>query len=378
MKNLQLILLLITLFGFEVGHCQENVLFDNPEYLSMVDKGGNYIYNGSFDSAVMMIDTLAGYLPEHPLIPMMRAMNEAWKDQPINTQSKYYPAHEKYIMEVIAKCEAIKVKSPDDIEALFFEMSARGLLAEYYADEGSAFKALSEAKVTYDLIKQAMELTDRSPEFYFLSGLYNYFREKYPERHPIYKPFVWVFKAGDIDTGLMQLDRAVQKSSIVKIEAALYLAYIWLRYENNPLEAKGYLSDLNNQYPKNNYFIAKLMECLILLKQYEEALPLIRQLQATDNAYYNMCGAIYMGHYMFNKKKNKEEGKVYFQNGIMIGNDFPNRGGYYRSVAFLGLGQIAILNKQYDLAEEYFEKVLTLDSSDQLVKDAEHQLELID
>ena len=261
----------------------------------MVDRGGDYIYHGKFDSAILVIDSIELELPNHPIVPMMRAMNFAWQDQPIRTGSPVFAQHEKELMKVIALAENIRSINPDDIEGMFFEMSAHGLLAEYYAQEGSAFKAISEAKKTYSLIKKTMELTGESPELLFLSGLYNYFRVKYPEKHPIYKSFVWIFKSGDIELGLTQLDQAVHQSKIVKIEAGLYLSYIWLRYENRADTASYYLNRLHKKYPTNSYFAAKYLECLALQKKYEEALPLIDQLLLDQKYYYRMCALIFQG-----------------------------------------------------------------------------------
>ncbi len=344
----------------------------------MVDRGGDFIYNQEFQKAEFVIDSLEQQLPGHPIAPMMKAMSLAWRDQPIRTSSPVYVEHEKYLMETIAKSEKISNKDPNNLEAMFFEMSAHGLLAEYYAQEGSSFKAMSQAKQTYNLIKKTMEHTAESPELLFLSGLYNYFREKYPERHPIYKSVVWVFKSGDVQRGLVQLDSAVHHSKIVKIEAGLYLAYIWLRYENRADKARYYLERLYNMYPANDYFKAKYLECLMRQKDYKSAMPLITQLQAHEKPYFKMCGEIFRGVYAEKVEKSLDAAERFYKRGLKTGEESPDRGEYYRSVAYLGLGRISEANNNMELAAVYYEKTIDMDETDWLTEEGETRLDQID
>ncbi len=344
----------------------------------MVDRGGDFIYNQEFEKAALVIDSIELQLPEHPIVPMMKAMSLAWRDQPIRTSSPIYPEHEKYLLETIAKSEMISSKDPNNLEAMFFEMSAHGLLAEYYAQEGSSFKAMSQAKQTYNLIKKTMEHTAQSSELLFLSGLYNYFREKYPERHPFYKSFLWVFKSGDIERGLVQLDSAVHHSKIVKIEAGLYLSYIWLRYENRADKARYYLERLHKKYPANDYFKAKYLECLIRQKDFEYASPLISELQAHEKPYFKMCGEIFRGVYVEKVEKSLDAAERFYKRGLETGKLSPDRGEYYRSVAYLGLGRIAEAKNNLELAEVYYEKTIDLDVTDWLTEESEARLDEIE
>lgn len=357
---------------------QHRPLFDNAELLEMVDRGGDFIYNQQFDSARLVIDSLEQALPDHPIVPMMRAMRLAWHDQPIRTSSPVYATHESYLRKTIVLSKAISEKDKDNLEAMFFEMSAHGLLAEYYAQEGSSFKAMSQAKQTYNLIKKTMEHTHQSPELLFLSGLYNYFREKYPERHPIYKSFVWVFKSGDIERGLIQLDSAVHHSKIVKIEASLYLSYIWLRYENRPDKANYYLSRLHKMYPANDYFKAKYLECLMRQKQYDESLRLIRELREHEKPYFRLCGEVFYGVYQERVNKDPATAKKHYQYGLQEANKTPDRGEYYRAVAYLGLGRIAEFDGNNELAAHYYEKTIDMDETDWLTEEGETRLDKID
>ena len=378
LNNIRSIFLGIVFLLSNELNAQHLPLFSSSELLKMVDRAGDFIYNQEFDKAVVVIDSLEAKLPNHPVAPMIRAMSEAWKDQPIRTSSPYYLKHQEYLLETIRRSELISSKDPNNLEAMFFEMSAHGLLAEYYAQEGSSFKAVSQAKQTYNLIKKTMDHTAQSSELLFLSGLYNYFREKYPERHPVYKSFVWIFKSGNIEKGLIQLDSAVHYSKIVKIEAALYLSYIWLRYENRPDKARYYLERLHQMYPANDYFKAKFLECLVRQKDYMAAFPLILELQDHEKPYFQMCGEIFMGVYAEKETKSLSNAERLYLKGLEIAKSCPDRGEYYKSLAFLGLGRIAEVQGKTELAASYYEKTIDIDETDWLTEESEAGLERID
>ncbi len=341
----------------------------------MVDRGGDYIYSEKYDSAEMVIDSIDMMLPNHPIVYMMRAMNYAWQDQPIRTTRPIFEKHLLELDKTLMAAEKIEDEDPDNLEALFFKLSVHGLKAEYYAREGSYLKAVNQAQKTYSLLKLTMEKTNESPEFYFLAGLYNYFREKYPERHPIYKPFLWLYRSGDIKRGLAQLDSAVNYSKIVKIEAGLYISYIYLRYEGKPDVALKYLKRMHDEYPANGYFKTKYIECLVLENQFEEALPMIQEMVDHTKPYYQLCGLTYQAKYFEEVLKSPGQAEKYYQKAIQIGEKCPDRGEYYRSLSYLGLGRVLVANGEFSLAEKYFNMAIDIDESPRVTTEAEQRLE---
>ncbi len=371
-------LLLSLCLTFQNAIGQDLPLFNNEELLAMVDRGGDLIYNGYHDSSLQVIDSIEARLPGHPIAPMMRAMNIAWKDQPMRTTRPLFAEHQKELNNTQAAADKILLERPDDLEAKFFNMTVHGLQAEYYATEGSYIKAMGHAQKTYALIKETMEETDKSPEFYFLAGLYNYFREMYPERHPIYKPLMWFFKSGDVQRGLTQLDSAVYHSKIVKIEAGLYLSYIYLRYENRPDSAETILKHLHGLYPNNSYFQAKLVECLVLQEKYEQALPFIQNMMDHEVPYYQLCGLTYQAIYFEKVLSSNSRAEKYYEMAIEKGEEIKDRGEYYRSLSYLGLGRILQAKKEYELAKKFLTMALELDESPKINAEAKMRLKNID
>lgn len=328
----------ILFFVSQTSHAQ---LFDNQANLNLVKKCVDYIYNVQPDSANIYIARVADKLPDHPAVPMLRALNILWTNIPVVTIDSVFKDFSGQLREVIRLASRLDGGRQEHPEAIFFEMSARGLLAEYYADDGHYMKALSEASKAYDLIKSGFELSDQVPDFYLTTGIYNYFREKYPEKYPVYKPLLWFFRNGDITLGLKQIELATQKAVLTNVEAYVYLAYIYLRYEYKPKKAQSYLWTLTRRYPNNLYIKAKLLESLTPEDDFHQApLAIIKELNASERPYYQMAGKAFYGLYYERIKKDSNKALEYYRKGIAAGSDIKGHGTYYRSMAYLGLGRI--------------------------------------
>jgi len=349
-------------------------LFDSKSKIKMVQQCVDHLYNMEIKEAERVLDDIKIALPGHPATDMIEALLISWQEMPFNSHSPGYKAHVAKLQLVIEKASTILKNQPGNQEGIFFEMSARGLLAEYYADEESYMKAVSEAKHTYDFIKLGFELTDENPEFLFTVGLYNYFREKYPERHPMYKPFLWFFKSGNKEVGLKQLDMACRQAVLTKVEAHLYTSYIYLRYENDPESALKYLRKLHKDYPINPFFQAKLGEALVMNRKYEEALPVTDLLIKHQDPYYRMSAYVFLGAIAEKNQFNFESAKVYYQQGLKEFANFNHKGDYYKSLIHLGLGRIYKREGLTQKAQEQFAMALELASTEEVEKEAKENL----
>jgi len=57
----------------------------------------------------------------------------------------------------------------------------RAFKAMFWADNGKSGKVVPDLRTMYKRTKEGFELKDRFVEFYFSTGLYNYYIEAYPE-----------------------------------------------------------------------------------------------------------------------------------------------------------------------------------------------------
>lgn len=364
-----LICFVLIIFGLEI-RAQNLALFENEEHLELVKKGGDYIYNMQLDSASIIIEQVENVLPGHPIVYLMKALSIGWQEMPLRTTSKVFNAHIEALDSVIITSEKLQEEIENHPEGVFFEMSARGLKAEYYAREGNYMRSLGEARRTYTLIKKGFELVDENPEFLFMVGLYNYFRQMYPQRHTVYKPFMWVFKSGNIEKGLIQMDSATRVGILTKIEAHLYISYIYLRYEDDAPKAKKYIENLVKEYPNNSYFQSKLVECYFMQDEFEEALPYINILMSNKDSYYRMCAEVFYAIYLEKEQFALGRARVNYERALRTGQDYIHKGLYFRSLAYVGLGRIYAQQNNKILARDFFEKAIEVDESENVTKEA--------
>ena len=368
--------LLIIIPVFFYSFAVSSQIFENGKTQNLVKRCADHIYNAKPDSANFYIKKVEKILPEHPVVPLMKAMTLLWANIPTISEALFTEIETQLDSAIyLARKYDSDLKNP---EMMFFAMSAHGLLAEYYADQGYMVKAVGEANRAYGLLRRGFDLVEEHPEFLFTTGLYNYFREKYPEKHPLYKPLLWFFKSGDMDKGLRQLEMATTKSFLTKVEAYVYLSYIYLRYEYEPKKAQEYLSRLCTMYPNNFYAKAKYLESLANPRDFGEVpLNMIYSLIAHDNSYYKLAGYVFLGYYEETIIKNKEKAEQAYRKGLEYGLTIPNHGEYFKGFGYLGLGRILVEKQQNLEAEELLNLALKFAETELIESEARELLSQI-
>ena len=368
MKNLITTLLILLSF------LSKAQVFDPGPIQQLVKKASDHIYNANEDSAAYYIDKAERYIPDHPVIPLMKAMTILWANIPLISEEEFTEMEANLDLAV----SKAKEQDPDleEPEMIFFAMASYGLLAEYYADQGSTMKAVGEANRAYGLMKKGFKIVDEHPEFLLTTGLYNYFREKYPEKHPIYKPLLWFFRSGDKELGLEQLERACTESFLTTVEAHVYLSYIHLRYEYKPEIAQEYLSELCSKYPNNFYAKAKYMESLANPEDFKNApLEVIYSLITHESPYYKLAGYVFLGYLEEKIIKNQEKAEYAYRKGLEYGETIPNHGEFFKSFGYLGLGRILMKKNEKQEAEKSLDLAVSFAETEQIKSEAKELLD---
>lgn len=344
-------------------------VFHDPEIQIIVKKAVYHIYNITEDSAMHYIKEVDKKLPHHPVAPLMKAMKILWFNIPIISEELFA----KMKVHLYLAIERAKAIDPDlkEPEMIFFSMASYGLLAEYYADQGENLKAIGEASRAYTLVKKGFEIVNEHPEFLLTTGLYNYFREKYPEKHPVYKPLLWFFRSGNSELGLRQLQKACNPSNLSHVEAHVYLSYIYLRYEYNPIKAKKYLGKLINMYPKNFYAKAKYLESLANPKDFKDApIEIIQALMQHKQSYYKLAGYVFSGYFEEVVNKRLEKAESAYRKGLYYGTKIPDHGEYFKSLGYLRLGKILLEKGETEEAEKALKASAKYAETEEIKKEA--------
>ena len=345
-----------------------------PGYVqNLVKKGTDHIYNASPDSAEYYISKAERFIPGHPAVPLMRAMTILWANIPTISEELFA----KMEVQLHLAIYLARVRDPDleEPEMIFFTMAAYGLLAEYYVDQNYILKAVREANRAYGLMKKGFEIVDEHPEFLLTTGLYNYFREKYPEQYPIYKPLLWFFRSGNIELGLIQLKKACTESFLTKVEAHVYLSYIYLRYEFQPELAQQYLSELCAMYPDNYYAKAKYLESLANPKDFKHVpTDVIDALITHQSPYYKLAGYVFSGYFEEKIVQNMEKAENAYRQGLKYGEEIPDHGEFFKSFGYLGLGRVLVNKNENEEARKLLKLALHYTETKQIESEAQKLL----
>lgn len=334
----------------------QSKLLDDKETSRLILQAMDSTYNLNFEAAERLTEKIEKRIPKHPAIYLLKAFQVNVRHVPLREGSLYYDQFEQLLWLSIEESEKLLKKNENDVEGIFFSMATHGYLAQLYADNGKNMKAFSEAKSAYSYVKLGFDLVDLYPEFYFSSGLFNYYREKYPEVHPYFKTVVWFFRSGDKSQGLEMLKKGAENAIFTRTECLTYLLHIYLRYENKPELSLPYAKILINLYPRDLIYTAMYVENLVRMKRYYTALPDINKLRNSNKSFFRYIGEIFYGNYLEAVRLNMEDALVAYSRADKIANDKHTRTPHYDSILFLGFGRIKKKMGEEKAAVGFFKK----------------------
>jgi tetratricopeptide (TPR) repeat protein len=361
MKNLFIITFFL-LGGGLLATAQANPhLLADKTAVENLHKGLPLMYNNEFAEAQRYFAPVQKAYPQHPVTPLLSALVVMWQNAPFTDyQGGAFKQHFQLLEQTVALADKILAKDENHVEAVFFKMVASGLMVLHFNEMGESMKAAGEAKRLYTLINRSFELRKQNVELYFMTGLYNYYREYYPQVHSVYRPVAFFFRSGSRAEGLANLELCTQKAAFSAPDAQAYLANIYLRYEKNHAKALQHARALVNKYPQNEVFVSNLAETLLLTRNYAEAGPYLVQLQASSQPFRQAVGKALAGVAAEWHEKQPEKALQCYQQAETL---FKNMGRYadpYRVYVYAGLyryyqakGQTAQARQYHKLAKQY-------------------------
>lgn len=353
----KLLWLVVGLLWTTFGQIRAQVLTD-PTLQQTILKTLDNIYNSDFAETDGLIRQLRSRYPQHPAGPMLRAMQLYWQYIPLKDNRAATAQYTQACEQALALAQKRLEKDEDDPEGVFFALTAHSYLALKYHNDDQIMKAVDEARRTYSYMKQGFELMEKNPEFYFTTGLYNYYVERYPMENPIVKPMMWFFKGGSMPLGLRQMETAARRAVFTRHETAYYLANIYLQHENAPARATVWLRSLTDRFPNNPVFLMRYTESLLLTGQDEEARRLLSRLKTMSRPFLSVPIRLFEG-ILAERDKNDREAAENYQAAL--------RGTYivpytkeYHAMAYNGLARIAARANNRPLAKSYYQKSLDI------------------
>ncbi|MBN2813505.1 MAG: hypothetical protein JXQ80_05470, partial [Bacteroidales bacterium] len=220
------------------NNIKAQVLRDTNTF-NLMCRGVDYIYNLQFDQAKEIFGKVSRLYPNHPITYVYSGLITYWENYPLIPSSPGRKKFESDLRKAIELCD-LPYDNRDEAEYLVSNIGARGLLLLFYADNEMSMDVIPLASSTYQYIRKAFDFTGSYDDFYFFTGLYNYYREAYPEAHPVYKPVALLFPKGDRIKGLKELQIAAKGAIVLKAEAYSFLAGIYISFEKNFQQASQY------------------------------------------------------------------------------------------------------------------------------------------
>lgn len=335
-------------------------LLNDSTSLKLIKKGIDYVYNFQFNNAEKVSSELKELYPEHPIIYLFKGMIIYWENYPLITTSAERESFEANMRKCIELCDKNRNNSVE-AEILLVNLCARGLLLLFYTDNELSFEVFPIASSTYQCIRRAFAFTTFYSDFYFFTGVYNYYREAYPEAHPVYKTLAFLFPKGSKVKGLEDLQIVAKNSIVLKAESYSFLTEIFLSFENNFPKATFYSKSLHSLYPDNPEYLGTYIKNLLLIKKYDEAENEIKSSNAyLKNPFFQGQVSIFKGILQEKKYHDIRQAKQLYLKGIRDISPYRSFGNEYAAYAYFGLSRISRANGDMDAEKTYHKLALKL------------------
>lgn len=311
--------------------------------IKIITSGMQNIYNLEFDEAGEAYNSLTKMYPGHPVLNLFRGMKIYWENFPMDPSSKARKAFESELRTCIEISDKKNYPGPEyEAEYLLANICARGLLLLYLSENDQSGEVIPLVTSSYRPLINTFRFTESCPDFYYFTGVYNYYREAYPIVYPVYKAVAFMFPEGDMELGLKQLEECGERSMALRAEAFVMLSWIKMNFEKNYLQALPYSQRLAEQYPSNPLFRIYLTKNLLLLKKYDDAGRIaLTDKTGTEGSFYNAVMEVFRGLIQEKKYRNLTSAAMHYRKGIDNLASFGPYAYEYVGYAYMGLSRIS-------------------------------------
>jgi hypothetical protein len=328
--------------------------------LTLIKKCVDYTYDFQFNNAYEVCNEIDQSYPGHPVVSLLRGMIIYWENYPLLPTSPASVSFENEMHNCIRICEK-RIDGDDEGENLLINLCTRCMLLLYYTDNDLTTEIFPLSMSTYQYLRRSFHFTSVYSDFYFFTGLYNYYREAYPEAYPVYKALAFLFPKGNKTKGLKELQAAANNSIFLKADSFSFLSGICISFEDDYQKAYYYSSSNSKLYPGNIQYLAMYIKNLLLLKHYDEAEELVKSSgKQISNTFYQAQLAIFNGILQEKKYHNYEQAQEFYKNGVLDISHFAGYGNDFAAYAYFGLSRISDLNGDKRAKKTYHKKALEL------------------
>jgi hypothetical protein len=318
----------------------QSTYLNRPDLLELADSCLKHAYNFSFERALQYQSELKGKSQGHPVPDFLEALIIYWQHFPLTPADETSDRFIELMDRSIALAEAMIENEHTRVEGIFFDLFGRAFKAMYWADNGKPGRVIPDLRTMYKHTLEGFELKDDLSEFYFSTGLYNYYIEAYPEAHPVYKPLVSFMQPGDRVLGLIQLNHAVYHTTYLRVEALLFMSIIELNYENDLNTAALYAEQLQREYPRNIYYQGLFITILLHQHRYDRVRKVLDQMTGQDDTYSEMIRQL--AGAFFSEKISGDDASAgrKYQRTVDLADAFGPIADTFKAMGYMGLSRV--------------------------------------
>ena len=332
--------LIALLLSVWMGAAAQVSYLNRPDLLNRVDSCLQHTYNFSFTRAREFQQELEKATPDHPAPVFLEALIVYWEHFPLIPKDDESERFVKLMTRTIKMAEDYIEQDKTHLEGVFFDLFGRAFKTMYWADNGKSGKVIPDLRTMYRHTKEGFELQEDFNEFYFSTGLYNYYIEAYAEAHPVYKPLVSFMQKGDKKLGLKQLNHAINHTIFLKVESMLFMSLIQLKYEEDLNTAAIYAERLHREYPRNIFYQGHLVTIFLHQHRYQQVQDVLESMKHQEDTYSEMIRVMASG-FMAEKQSGNPRlaGKDYWKT-VEMADSFGPYADQFKAIAYMGLSRL--------------------------------------
>ena len=246
-------------------------VLDDPDVQREAQRGLNLLYDMQFEEAARIFERIDRQHPKHPIGPFLLALNTWWKILIDLSDTSHDDAFFDEMKDVIKRSDRLLKRDRDNFDAAFFKGAALGFRGRLRSNRGDWFKAAMDGKNAMKYVLRVAEKDPQNDDYVFGKGIYDYYADVIPDRHPFVKPVMVFFPNGDRERGLRLLKRTAREGQFIQTEAAYFLAQIYYIYERDLVKTSEYVDWLRREHPNNSFFHTLEGRVLARRNRWEEA-----------------------------------------------------------------------------------------------------------
>ncbi|MGI9175777.1 MAG: tetratricopeptide repeat protein [Rhodothermales bacterium] len=246
-------------------------VLDDPDVQREAQRGLDLLYDMQFEQAERIFEQIDREHPKHPIGPFLLALNTWWEILIDLSDTSHDDEFFGEMKEVIKRSDRLLKRDRNNFDAAFFKGAALGFRGRLRSNRGDWFKAAMDGKNAMKYVLRVAEKDPKNDDYVFGKGIYDYYADVIPDRHPFVKPVMIFFPNGDRERGLKLLQRTAEKGRFIQTEAAYFLAQIYYIYERDLVKTSEYIDWLRREHPNNSFFHTLEGRVLARRGRWEEA-----------------------------------------------------------------------------------------------------------